>query len=150
MPDDPFERWRQGRPYGSYRQTAGSGQGVVPVPVVKDPAHRIYFANGVFALSEPSVDGARVQVSFDYLSKQRDVVFLVEDPIQSEETGTAANDMPPPNSGIVQSRITELCSVELPATIAAQLARLLIERLAATAPDALKAVGLEFRANADG
>lgn len=150
MQDDPFERWRNGRPFGTFRQTDHPEQGLVPVPVVRDPAHRTYFASGFFAWSGGSVDGPRIQVSFDNLTKRRDVVFLPQGPASDSAARSDANDIPPPNSGTVQDVIVELCMVELVPSTAAQLARALIERLVNDAPEALRSVGLEFQAREDG
>lgn len=150
MPDDPFERWRNGKPFGSFRRTDVPHGGLLPVPVIRDSAHRSYYANSVFAWSSTEADGPRIQVSFDTLTKRRDVVFLQDTTSADAGATLGGNDLPPPNSGTVQNVIVELCTVELTPSAAAQLARVLIERLVSDAPDALRAVGLEFQARDDG
>jgi hypothetical protein len=152
MPDDPFEAWREGRPFGQFRHVARSSQGLAAVPVLRDANYRAYAANSCFVWSEPTQDGARFSVSFDNVTKKRDFVFLPE-PEQSHDQpsdGDTTNDRPRPFSGVVTDAVVEVCSVDMTPSAAAQLAKLLVERLAENAPEALLAVGLEFRRDANG
>ena len=150
MPDDPFERWREGRPFGAYRLTDNPAHGLLPVPVARDAAHRQYFANNVFVMCDTNVSGPQVQIHFDNLTKQRGFVFLPRPADDAEPAAASSHDLPPPNGGTLRNVGVGLCAVELPVHVAANLARILIEQLAEMAPGALRSAGVEFPAKSDG
>jgi hypothetical protein len=145
MSDNPFEKWQKGRPFGTFRQTDPIQAGLIPVPVVRDPGHRTYFANNFFAWSSPGgADGTLLEISFDYQTFRRDVVFRPSGTPAEPDNTDAKPPSPAANSGSVQQVIQELCVVTMPASLAAQLVKVLLERLKADAEQALVAAGLDF------
>lgn len=147
MSDDPFERWQKGRPFGTFRQTDPIQEGLIPVPVVRDPGHRTYFANNFFAWSSPGgADGTLLEISFDHQTLRRDVVFRSSSTPAASGNSEDKPSSPPANSGSVQQVIQELCVVTMPASLAAQLVKVLLERLQADAPTVLQDAGLELKA----
>jgi hypothetical protein len=87
-----------------------------------------------------------LEISFDHQTLRRDVVFLPSGTPAASDDSEEKPPSPPANSGSVQQVIQELCVVTMPASLAAQLVKVLLERLQADAPKALQDAGLELKA----